>query len=411
MDKAAETSRKTRGEGFPPDERLALKEAITELGKATELDPEDHTLWNFQSAWMLLLCRWDEAIAAADKALSLCPEGYLKPLTNKALALASRGRKDDARTLATKAFESAKKLGAEGSADRELAKSILDDLEHKAASDDDVLAALAERITDGASLIAMQETAQSKDSNDGAELLKSLQKRCAAAGSEWSDLYIRIVSEMLIYFCPASAWISILKLSDSNYTAYQHCLHAAIYLAAHDPDIVGRDACRCLIYLLLGAREPDKVRHSYREAILGPAAVGSGGFADLADRMRSELMSVNPGLAKLVADQPALTEDEKEFARRVTLARFEDGDSVQNTPPNLTEAIKARLKGDRGTPDEKYHSSIGTPIMFVVMAAILVARWFGFWPVSWFVVIPVAYVAGAVAATLVSTLIKGVRGY
>ncbi|MGA2456893.1 MAG: hypothetical protein ABSF85_04950 [Terriglobales bacterium] len=332
LDKAAANSRTNRGEGFPPDERLALKDAIRELGKAIELDPEDHVSWNFQSAWMILLCRWEEATAAADKALSLSPEGYLKPITNKATALAGKGQEDDARALAMKALESATKLGTEGSADRELAKHLLDDLARPVASDDEALAALAERITNGASLIARQEMAQWQNSSDGAELLKGLQKRCAAVGKEWSDRYIRIVSEMLIYFCPASVWISILKLSDSNSTAYEHCLYAAIYIAANDPGVLGRDACRFLVYLLLGAREPARIRRSYREAILGPAAAGSGAFAGLADRMRSELVSVNKALVKLVADQPPLTDHELEHACHITLSRFQDFKSESFEP-------------------------------------------------------------------------------
>lgn len=328
LDKAAANSRTTRGEGFPPGERLALNEAIAELEKAIELDPEDHMLWNFQSAWMNLLCRWDEAIVAADKALSLCPQGYLKPLTNKALALAGKGLKDEARVLSLQAFEAAQKLGADGSADRELAKHQLDDLAQPVATDDEALTAIAERITNGASLIAKQEMAQWENSSDGAELLKGLQKRCSAAGREWNDEYIRIVSELLIYFSPASAWISVLKLSDSNSSAYEHCLYAAIHVAAHDPGMPARDARRFLVYLILGAREPARIRRSYREAILGSAAAGSGGFADLADCMRSELESLRPGLAKLIADQAPITNDELEHARHVTLARFRDSDSA-----------------------------------------------------------------------------------
>ena len=52
LDKAAEASRGTRGEGFPPDERLALHEAMAELEIALSLDPEDYMLWNFKSAWL-----------------------------------------------------------------------------------------------------------------------------------------------------------------------------------------------------------------------------------------------------------------------------------------------------------------------------------------------------------------------
>jgi tetratricopeptide (TPR) repeat protein len=322
LDKAAAESRDTRGEGFPPEERLALKAAVAELEKAIALDPDDHMLWNFQSAWMILLCRWDDAIEAADKALSLAPEGYVKPLTNKAFALAAKGLKDAARAEYRRALEMAKSLGSEGRADREISERSLEDLSKRVMTDDELLTALAERITTGANLIARQEMAQWKGSQEGEELLKSLKKRCAAAGSRWSDLYLRIVGEMLIYFCPASAWKSILQLSESNTTAYEHCLYAVVSIAAHEQDIVARDACRLLVYHILGAREPERIRKAYREAILGPAAADPRGFGSLAERMRAELMSTYPNIVKLMADQAPLTIDEIEHARQVTLARF-----------------------------------------------------------------------------------------
>jgi len=326
LDKAAERSRSARGEGFPPEERVALSEAIAELDRALELDPEDHMLWNFRCAWVHLLGREDEAIEAAEKALSLCPSGYLKPLTNKALALASKGRKDEARTLAARALEAAKKMGQAGRADQELAESLLRDLSRMAASDTDLLSALADRITTGASLIAQQEMSQWKGSKDGAELLKALQKRCAAAGRAWSLRYISIVEEMLIYFCPASVWRSVLRLSDINQAAYEHCLYAAMYLAANGEAIISRDACRALGYVILGALQPERIRASYRESVLGPSATSVPGFASLDHRMRGELTRMNPALIALVADQPPLTADEVERARRVTLARFEEGE-------------------------------------------------------------------------------------
>ncbi len=323
LDKAAAESRDTRGEGFPPEERLALREAVAELGRAIDLDPEDHMLWNFQSAWMILLCRWDEAIAAADKAHSLAPEGYVKPLTNKAYALAAKGLKDAARVEYQRALEMTKGLGAEGRVDREISERAIEDLAKPVMTDDEALRVLAERITNGANLIARQEMAQWKGSREGAEVLKALGKRCAAAGSYWSNAYLTIVNEMLIYFCPASAWISILKLSESNTTAYEHCLFAVIFIAAHEQGIVARDACRLLVYLLLGAREPAAIRHSYREAILGPTAADPSDFSPLAERMRSELASTYPSIMRLVANQEQLTNDELAHARQVTLARFE----------------------------------------------------------------------------------------
>lgn len=323
LDKAAAESRDTRGEGFPPEERLSLRDAVAELGRAIELDPEDHMLWNFQSAWMIQLCRWDEAIVAADKALSLAPEGYVKPLTNKAFALAAKGLKDAARVEYQRALRMATALGAEGRVDREISERGIEDLGKPLMADDEALTAFAERITRGANLVAHQEMAQWQGSQEGAEMLKGLQKRCAAAGSRWTDAYLRIVEEMLIFFCPASALVTVLKLSEKNTTAYEHCLYAAIHLAAHEQTIVSRDACRLLVYFMVSALEPPRIRRSYREAILGPAAVDPQGFGSLAERMRSELECTFPSIVKLVADQAPLTGAELEHVRQVTLARFQ----------------------------------------------------------------------------------------
>ena len=129
LDKAAESSRNVRGEGFPPEERLVLQEAMTEMDKALSLDPEDHMLWNFKSAWFYLLDKQKDSIIAADKALSLCPVGYIKPLTNKALALQRFGNKEYAKRVALDALQRAQVLGTDGRGDFELAKRILEGLE------------------------------------------------------------------------------------------------------------------------------------------------------------------------------------------------------------------------------------------------------------------------------------------
>ncbi len=325
LDKAAEASRNTRGEGFPPQERLALQQALIEMDRALILDPADHMLWNFKGAWLYLLDQQENAIAALDKSVSLCPVRYPKPLTNKALSLQRLGRKDEAKIIAERALSEAEEIGDEGKGDIELAHRILNSLEEKTPSDDQMLNFLAERIITSVQLTARQEMAQWKGSSEGKALLQGLKHRVTIIGKRWSNSYIKIMEELLYDFCSETAYITVMRLSDSNQEAYQHCLHAAIYLAAHSKGIMQRDACRFLIYVILGAGETNLVKKVYREAILGPTNVGKGKFTDLDKNMRSEISKFNPALLKLFAEQTPLNHQEIDWARKITIARFIDG--------------------------------------------------------------------------------------
>jgi hypothetical protein len=137
---------------------------------------------------------------------------------------------------------------------------------------------------------------------------------------------------------------------------------------------------------------------------------GDGALAVYRD-FESNIGSIQEFLERF--DAPATTEARAIIsqAKRTHAALIEMRTMVQSTPPRVLKAIKGRLQGDGGSPEEKYHSSVGTPVMFIVMAAILIARGLGFWPASWLIVVPAAFLGGAVAAALVSTVIKSVRGY
>ena len=349
LDKAAEASRSVRGEGFIPEERLALHEAMKEIEQTLMLETEDHMLWNFKSAWLYLLDKQEEAIAAADMALSICPTGYIKPLTNKALALHRLGRNEQSRLVASQALKDAQALGSEGRADVELAKRILDDLARTALSDTTLLSAIAERIITAVNLTARQEMTQWKGENDGAELLKGLKKRVSIAGRSWNTQYNNIMAELLTFFCPESGWTIVIKLGGSHQEEYQHCLHAVLFIAAHADGVMRRDACRFLIYQMLAASNPDEMRKSYREAILGPTAVGQGAFSRLDQFMRNEMARVNPALPKLLADQPPMTEAELNRSRDVTMSRFLNGsgshDMVRCRKCRGTGRVKADVTG------------------------------------------------------------------
>jgi hypothetical protein len=337
LDKAAEASRGARGEGFSPKERIALKDAIKELEIVISLDPYDHLLWNFKSAWFYLMDQCEDAIAAADKALSLCPIGYIKPRTNKSLCLQRIGRNDEAKQEAELAFKEANRIGIEGKGDKELANSIIESLSVKPPTDDYVLSFLAKRMNDSVQLTSRQEMAQWKGSSDGKELLKGLIRRTSIIGKSWSMNYVRIMEELLIYFCPETVYISILKLSDSNEIAYEHCLHSVLYIAAFNENVLQRDACRFIIYMILGSIELDSIKKVYRKAILGSTIAGPDKFANLEKNIRKEIASFNLTLLKLIADQSPLTNQEIDFAKRITMARFIDG--VSRDPHTIQKSF------------------------------------------------------------------------
>lgn len=341
LDKAAEASRGIRGEGFPPTERIALKDAIKELEIVISFDPYDHLLWNFKSAWFYLMNQCEDAIVASDKALSLCPNGYIKPRTNKALCLQRLGKDDEAKVEAEIALQEANRIGVEGKGDKELANSIIESLLVKPPTDNEVLYFIAKRMNDSFELTSKQELSQWKGSNDGNKLLKGLNKRVNALGKQWNLNYIRIMEEMLVYFSPESSYIVLTRLSKSNENAYGHCLHAVLYIAANSIGILQRDACRFLIYMVLGPVEPSLIKKVYREAILGSTAVGPDKFSQLELNMRNEISRINPFLLKFFADQSPLSQHELYRARHITMARFIDG--ISRDPESKRESTLAKF--------------------------------------------------------------------
>jgi len=157
---------------------------------------------------------------------------------------------------------------------------------------------------------------------------------------------VRIMAEFLTYFSPHTARIHFLEFAKVNREAYEHCIHAAIYLAARAEGIMRRDACRFMALFLLGAAEPDRIRKCYLEAIIGIAEVGPEPFRQLASHMRKEIAAFNELLVPILCDQ-SLTTAERKHARQVTLARFVDGvsrDPEGPKPVTLLSRIQALAK-------------------------------------------------------------------
>lgn len=337
LDKSCEASRLARGEAFPPEERLALIEALNEIDRVLALDPADHVSWNFRSAWLTLLQRYEEALQAAGKALEFCPKGYLRPKTNRILALGHLGRKDEARRLAVQVIAEAKEIGPVATQDANLAQQLKNDLDTPMPPDDEILTALSERVIQSAVLTAAQVADQWKSGNSEAEIAKGLRGRLLKAGPVWNPGHAALVAEFLQYFCPEIVWKSLMQASERDFEGFKNIVFGIYFVAAHAEGVTRRDACRCILLLLLGARTPSKIRADYREAVKGMSA-GPGQYSCLEEYVRVEMARSYPVLLRLLPNTPDLTEEEIEYARRVTLQRF-------NTVSETVQAAARRGAG------------------------------------------------------------------
>jgi tetratricopeptide (TPR) repeat protein len=105
LDRVEHQQLATMGEQYPPEDRIALAEAVAENERALAVDAHDARLWNFRSAWLQSLGRHEEGIAAADRAIKLRPSAYSRPWMNKASCYFELKRDADALACARRALE------------------------------------------------------------------------------------------------------------------------------------------------------------------------------------------------------------------------------------------------------------------------------------------------------------------
>ena len=321
LDKAAETIRQGRNEYYPPQERLALTEAINELDHALELDPYDPKLWNYKSAWLILLRRFDDAYAAGKQAIAIQPKGYLKPLTNMALAEFHRGHIYEAKTLAKNVLKSEFAKAPDAKFDVSLAENILNMCNAHSEPNDETIAFWSEKIFHAASITAEQFKTKWKWKERKFNLVDALKQRCRPYNGEWHMDYIKMTAELLHDFCPELAHKSLLELGDTHQPESLHHIYAALYIASQCDGVMERDACRFVALTILNQPSPEKIRKSYREAVIVPCALDER-FSSIADRMRDELSRLHPDFPALIANQSPVKDSDREYAERVTLSRF-----------------------------------------------------------------------------------------
>ncbi|MCK4824526.1 hypothetical protein KA005_52730, partial [bacterium] len=333
LDQEAHHYRETIMENFPPEERLALHEALEELDRAISIDEFNAELWNLKSAWNNLMGENEVSVRYADKAINLRPFHYPKPYHNKAAALWKLNRREEALDCARESLkyaESDKLL-----ADIKISNNMIKDFSTKrkipSLSD---LEPMIKHILNAAYISSDQEIGQmSKElgfSNRKAfmKLVNGVVNRGKSTDVNWNQGYIQIITDLLTGFIPETVFKIVLHVSDRSKKVHSNLLHAALYVACHSMGSIQRDTSRFLVLTIFGAIKGPAIQKAYQEAILIPSATANDEFSHLDSIMREELNSINPILPKLIAEQETTNQEEQNRAEHTTLFTLTDS-SIQ----------------------------------------------------------------------------------
>jgi tetratricopeptide (TPR) repeat protein len=319
LDEAANRRRDSCGECFPPEERLALQTALEELEKALTADPYEPELWNLKAAWCVLMKSYQDAVAAADHAISLRPSHYAKPHLNKAEAMRNLGRYDEARAIAQTAL-----LQAQGgdARDLELAQQAVTNSQGPARQDSGSAAIekIMKGLLDGARNTAEQELRQQGDSLG--RLAEGVVIRALKLGSDHSAEYVPLIAEMLSDYTPDAVSCLLGIAARTHERLVEHLLNAALVVAAHSEGVRQEDAARLLALAIVLPGKLTAVRTTYRKAILAPAASATDALSQLDSILRTALQLLHPLLPGPIADQPPLDEQERARAAQQVLAQL-----------------------------------------------------------------------------------------
>ncbi len=321
MDSQASRTREMLAEDFPSEERIVLQRALLEMERACELDPHDAELWNFRAAWCMLLRRDEEAITHADKAIALRPQRYAKPWINKANACWHLGRTEESRSHGKTALDQATAAGDDR--DCEIARSIA--LRSGNAGDlpgQDAVVKWQTQFNNGWLLTAKKEVSKKGGSGGFKQIASGFLNRIRLIGGEWHPDIIKIIAEMLIYFSPETSLAALNEAREENARAYEDALNAALYLAATQKGVLGRDAARMIALGILATDNPASSRTLYRTYVI-QASAASPEFASLRDVMRRAITAINPNVARWIEDQPPADRDGIERAKKNILWRFD----------------------------------------------------------------------------------------
>jgi tetratricopeptide (TPR) repeat protein len=332
LDREAHQAQEARFEAFPPEERLTLQEAVRELERAQELDPYMPELRNLRAAWLILLGRYEEAVASTEAAIQLRPHLYAGPHINKAQALLNLGRIGEAQLAAQEALKQAQASG------------VPVDLEQ---------ASFFVRKTQNPTVHQTRDYEQhirSWGRLSSREVTEVLSHRKLSLSRYGREVLARFHSLSPLNQGAILLMAELLSGGDRDILAEvsknihksetevrQAMVSAALTLTVHTNGVLPRDAARFLVAVLLEDPELPAIRLAYRSLILAPAAAGSPAWAWLPERMERELARLQPDLPGLIARQDPPDEVEKEQARRSILKDFKE-------IPTVPEWLETRAK-------------------------------------------------------------------
>jgi hypothetical protein len=332
LDVRAHQHRETMAEHCPPEERLALLEALAEIDRALACDEYDAELWNFKAAWSYLLARPEEAIRCASRSIELRPNNYAKPWTNKAAALWRLGRGEEALGCAQEALRQAAAVGSAPEIEQQT-RMIRDFSDPQREPSLEDFEPVLEQMLHSANVACDEELGQAKSTAD--DLVKGVLDRARRVREDRSIAFVPLVADLLALFTPQAAFTVFLGCAAHSQRIHMHCLHAGLYIACHTEGTQQRDAARFMNLSLFGALKASEVRIAYRQAVLETSAAGRGRWAGLAAIMREDLARLNPNLPKLVAEQDPV--DGVGYERASSILRHFAGEPPQPELP--TEAV------------------------------------------------------------------------
>ncbi len=312
LDRDSQLQSEAFNESIPPEERITLHAALSELARTITLDPYDSELWNYQSAWQFLAARYTESLESAERAIQLRPHGYPRPWVNKAMALRVMGRGSEALGCARKALSIAE------TSDQEY-RLELDDIQR-----------LVERYQQAPSRPTANELAQAiRETLNGVkrryevelerhrsrikQIVRGVLIRARNIGRTEGTAYVPMMAQLLSDFSPEVCTLIVGMCCEKRPEMVELFLWSTLYLVAHSEGIQQRDAARFLgHYFLLSAAGSniDAARRVYRLTVLALSAIGHGPTADLDQVMRTELGRMHPEFPRAIAEQEPLQSHE-----------------------------------------------------------------------------------------------------
>lgn len=311
LDSEAQNQRNSSGESFPPDERLALQEAVTEINKCLALDQYDATLWNYKSAWSTLLGQYNESISAANKAIELRPHNYSRPHLNKAQALWALNQEHKALASAREALRQVQAHG-QPAIDAEKALALINRLSKTPSTPTfDDLKSVIHRLIKVALETSEEEFSQNKTGATLKTVVERLFKHIFLLQKKPLAEFLPIITELLSDFTPETMYRVNLQIAQSDKNATIYCLATASYLATFSKGVLQRDATRYLCLTTLAFNDRKAIQDFYRKVIL--KTVSKNEMKKLDNLMRKEMTRINPLFSQLIADQK--TVDEQGYAQ------------------------------------------------------------------------------------------------